>query len=115
MTGTWCAEGPASERSDTGQMPRLRESTTPAADAWDTGEKARPSHSRSLYSKEGKYNLTSKYTVRYGRAFPGASVVKNRLPSRRTGFDPWVRKIPWRRAWQPTPVFLLENPMDRGA
>ena len=22
------------------------------------------------------------------------------------GFDPCVRKIPWRRAWQPTPVFL---------
>ena len=21
------------------------------------------------------------------------------------GFDPWVRKIPWRREWQPTPVF----------
>ena len=26
--------------------------------------------------------------------------------SKRHGFDPWVRKIPWRRAWQPTPVFL---------
>ena len=25
---------------------------------------------------------------------------------RRYGFDPRVRKIPWRRAWQPTPVFL---------
>ena len=25
---------------------------------------------------------------------------------RRHGFDPWVRKIPWRRAWQLTPVFL---------
>ena len=25
---------------------------------------------------------------------------------RRLGFNPWVRKIPWRRAWQPTPVFL---------
>ena len=25
---------------------------------------------------------------------------------KRCGFDPWVRKIPWRRAWQPTPVFL---------
>ena len=24
----------------------------------------------------------------------------------RPGFDPWVKKIPWRRAWQPTPVFL---------
>ena len=21
-------------------------------------------------------------------------------------FDPWIGKIPWRRAWQPTPVFL---------
>jgi len=25
---------------------------------------------------------------------------------RRRQFDPWVRKIPWRRAWQPIPVFL---------
>ena len=25
---------------------------------------------------------------------------------RRRGFNPWVGKIPWRRAWQPTPVFL---------
>ena len=22
------------------------------------------------------------------------------------GFKPWVRKIPWRRKWQSTPVFL---------
>ena len=26
---------------------------------------------------------------------------------RRLGFDPWVKKIPWRREWLPTPVFLL--------
>jgi len=25
---------------------------------------------------------------------------------KRQGFDPWVQKIPWRREWQPTPVFL---------
>ena len=25
---------------------------------------------------------------------------------RRCRFDPWVRKIPWRRKWQLTPVFL---------
>ena len=25
---------------------------------------------------------------------------------RRRGFDSWVRKIPWRRKWLPTPVFL---------
>ena len=30
-----------------------------------------------------------------------------RLPAmRETGFDSWVRKIPWRRKWQSTPVFL---------
>jgi len=22
------------------------------------------------------------------------------------GFDPWVRKVLWRRKWQPTPVLL---------
>ena len=25
---------------------------------------------------------------------------------KRHGFDPWVIRIPWRRAWQPSPVFL---------
>ena len=25
---------------------------------------------------------------------------------RKCGFHPWVRKIPWRRKWQPTPIFL---------
>ena len=29
-----------------------------------------------------------------------------RTQYRRPGFNPWVRKIPWRRKWQPTPVFL---------
>ena len=29
----------------------------------------------------------------------------------RPGFDTWVGNIPWRRAWQPTPIFLLgESP-----
>ena len=38
--------------------------------------------------------------------FPGGkeSVCQCRR-RRRHGFDPWVRKIPWRRKWQPTLVF----------
>ena len=28
---------------------------------------------------------------------------------RRCRFNPWVGKIPWRRKWQPTPVFLPEK------
>ena len=31
---------------------------------------------------------------------------KSTCQCRRYGFNPWVRKIPWRRKWQPTPVFL---------
>ena len=45
-----------------------------------------------------------------GLGFPGSTMIKN-LPAndkqtRRHGFDPWVRKIPWKRKWKPTPVFL---------
>ena len=42
--------------------------------------------------------------------FPGGAIDKEpacqckRL--KRHMFDPWVGKIPWRRAWQPTLVFL---------
>ena len=32
------------------------------------------------------------------------------LQCRRRGFNPWVGKIPWRREWQPTPVFLPGKP-----
>ena len=32
-------------------------------------------------------------------------MVKN-LPVDAGGLDPWVRKIPWKRKSQPTPVFL---------
>ena len=32
--------------------------------------------------------------------------VKNLPASRTLGFRVWVGKIPWRRAWQPTPVLL---------
>ena len=35
-----------------------------------------------------------------------AQTVKN-LPARQeTWVEPWLRKIPWRREWLPTPVFL---------
>ena len=33
------------------------------------------------------------------------------------GFDPWVKKFSWRRAWQPTPALqysCLENVVDKG-
>ena len=41
------------------------------------------------------------YPLQYSWASLVAQMVKNP-----PGFDPWVGKIPWRRAWQPTPEFL---------
>ena len=36
---------------------------------------------------------------------------------KRNRFNPWVGKIPWRRKWQPTPVFLpgKSHPLSMGS
>ena len=48
----------------------------------------------------------SLYIIRSGLVkylgFPGGSVVESVCQHRRLGFDPCVRKNPWRRKWQPT-------------
>ena len=49
-----------------------------------------------------------------------ASLVAQNLQSqllqcRRPGFDPWVRKIPWRREWLPILVLLPGEFHGRGA
>ena len=48
------------------------------------------------------------YSLQYSWASLVAQKVNN-LPAMwdcTLGLDPWVGKIPWRRAWQSTPVFL---------
>ena len=46
------------------------------------------------------------YNYHLIRGFPGDSAVKNPSAMKRLWFNPWVKKIPWRRKWQPTSVFL---------
>ena len=47
-------------------------------------------------------------------AFQVALVAKNTpcqcRRHKRCGFDPWVRKIPWRKAWQPTSILPWRIP-----
>ena len=47
------------------------------------------------------------------KGFPGSTSGKGPACQSRTlkkhGFNPWIGKIPWRRAWQPTPVLLPEE------
>ena len=42
----------------------------------------------------------------YPDSFQVAQMVKCLPAMRRPEFNPWVRKILWRREWQTTPVFL---------
>ena len=50
------------------------------------------------------------WVIDMGKGFPvGASSKEPVCQCRRLkrcGFEPWIGKTPWRRAWQPTPVFL---------
>ena len=39
-------------------------------------------------------------------SFPGQNLPAQCRRRKRHRFDPWVGKIPWRRKWQLTPVFL---------
>ena len=41
-----------------------------------------------------------------GTCYQVVQRLKRLLPTWETGFDPWVRKIPWSRKRQPTPVFM---------
>ena len=56
--------------------------------------------------------LRHQICVRTG-GFPGGTSGKEPICQcsrcKRCWFDSWGGKIPWRRAWQPTPVFLPEE------
>ena len=46
----------------------------------------------------------------------GSLVLSRKEPTcqcRRHRFNPWVGKIPWRRKWHPTPVFLPGEPQGQ--
>ena len=61
-----------------------------------------------MLSHTALYVLFTLFTGIYQapRASLVAQMVKICLQCRRPGFYPWVRKISWRRAWLPNPVFL---------
>ena len=68
------------------------------------------SFSFSSWSIQGHWGGSSSEwslpSVFVGGFLSGSVSKESTCPCRRCGFDPWVGKIPWRRAWQSTPVFL---------
>ena len=86
----------------------LRPQTPPGCRGAEcTGTPAHPSRNAD---QEALLHMCACDICRYApsQGFLSGSVEKN-LPAKQrrliSGFDPWVRKIPWRK-WQPTPVFL---------
>ena len=70
-------------------------------DCWSDNKGLRTGHKLSWQSSDRVWDW----------AFQVALVVEN--PPENAGdvrdvggFDPWIGKVPWRRKWQPTPVFL---------
>ena len=69
---------------------------------WWTG---RPGVLQIMGSQRVGHNWETELNVRKGLPW-WLRQWRTCLQCRRTGFDPWVGTIPWRREWQPTPVFL---------
>ena len=66
----------------------------------------------SSWCRAKRFNYTYTHTHTYVFGFPDVSVVKN-LPAKQKNVDliPGSGRLPWRRKWQPTPVFLTgESP-----
>ena len=62
---------------------------------------------QSLSGPIARKNYNSKrYMQTYVWASQAAQWYRIHMQCRKFRFDPWVRKIPWRRKRQPTPVFL---------
>ena len=57
----------------------------------------------------GGWDLAIRGKPLFSLGFPGSSDSKESACNAGDEFDPWVGKIPWRREWQPPPVFLPEE------
>ena len=64
----------------------------------------------SSHTKKVKRNEINFNCILVNLGFPGGASGKEPTCQcrrhKRFRFDPWIQKIPWRRKWQPTPLFL---------
>ena len=73
----------------------------------------KPGGLQSQGSQRVRHDWVTKHTstslvcpLRISRGFSSGAGKESICQCRRWGSNPWVRKIPWRRKWQPTLVFL---------
>ena len=56
-----------------------------------------------------------RFKLKYFRGASGKESASQCRGHKRCEFNPWIRKIPWRRKCNPLLFSSQENPMDRGA
>ena len=85
----------------------------PPGDRPNPGMEPRSSASASLAGRffttepPGKPQFDNKPEIKRNIKFPGGSDSKESVCNAGDlGFNPWFGKMPWRREWQPTPIFL---------
>ena len=89
----------------------------------NTSGKLRNGEKRPVYDTDGKRidlekswgkSKENHFVCSKDTGFPGGTTGKEPACQcrrhKRCRFDPWVGKILWRRAWQPTPIFLPGEP-----
>ena len=98
---------------DSKVIPACLQLTTPAwgHEESDTTERL---HSHSSRSCIGEGNGNPLQCSCLGNPRDGGAWLKNLPAMQETRFNPWIRKIPWKRKWQPTPVFLPGESQGRG-
>ena len=66
-------------------------------------KRSKTMHTTNMCSVTNLYHICNLYVSLV------AQMVKNLPTMQENSFDPWVGKIPWRREWLPTLVFLPEE------
>ena len=84
-------------------------------EAKSKGEKERYTHLNAVFQrarrdKKGFLRDQCKEIEENNRMGHLPAIRRYKIP----GFDPWVRKTPWRQKWHFTPVFLPGKFQDRG-
>ena len=72
-----------------------------------TGKRAKPETGVSRKRCEEQFAKRTKTEAGFPGGASGKEPARQHRRHKRCRFDPWVRKIPWRRKWRSTQVFLL--------
>ena len=74
--------------------------------AWRIPGMGEPGGLTSMGSHRVRHNWSDLATLQQQAVLEGREPDCQYRRGKRCRFNPWLRKIPWRREWQPTPVFL---------